>query len=114
MSLYRTLDLKFNPMNSSHFENNFKRAINCPTTRANMNEPTAAFHNLFLPQHPFWPRLSSPAPPTIGQHLVTIRLSKDKLSKRIPFIFHCHICDLPQHALKLISAPQVKKPWPTA
>ena len=26
---------------------------------------TAAFLNLFLPQHPFWLRLSSPAPPTI-------------------------------------------------
>jgi len=26
----------------------------------------AAFLNLFLPQHPFWSRLSNPAPPTIG------------------------------------------------
>jgi len=26
----------------------------------------AAFLNLFLPQHPFWSRLSSPAPTTIG------------------------------------------------
>jgi len=25
MDLYKTLDLKFNPMGSSHFENNFKR-----------------------------------------------------------------------------------------
>ena len=25
----RTLDLKFNPIDSSHFENNFKRTINC-------------------------------------------------------------------------------------
>ena len=33
------------------------------------------------------------------------------LSKRIPFTFDHHICDLPQHPLKLISAPQVKKPW---
>jgi len=40
MDLYKTLDLKFNPMNSSHFENNIKRTINCPTTRANMNEPS--------------------------------------------------------------------------
>jgi len=40
MDLYRTLDLKFNPMDSSYFENNFKRTINCPTTRANMNEPS--------------------------------------------------------------------------
>jgi len=24
--------------------------------------------------------------------------------------FDCHICNLPQHPLKLISAPQVKKP----
>jgi len=39
MDLYKTLDLKFNPTDSSHFENNFKRTINCPTTRANMNEP---------------------------------------------------------------------------
>jgi len=40
MDLYRTLDLKFNPMGSSYFESNFKRTINCPTTRANMNEPS--------------------------------------------------------------------------
>jgi len=40
MDLYKTLDLKFNPMDSSHFENNFKRTINCPTTRSNMNEPS--------------------------------------------------------------------------
>jgi len=40
MDLYRTLDLKFSPMDSSHFESNFKRTINCPTTRANMNEPS--------------------------------------------------------------------------
>ena len=39
MDLYRTLDLKFNPMDSSHFENNFKRTINCPKTRASMNKP---------------------------------------------------------------------------
>jgi len=38
MDLYKTLVLKFNPMDSSHFENNFKRTINCPTTRANMNK----------------------------------------------------------------------------
>jgi len=36
--LYRTLDLKYNPVKSSRFENNFKRTINCPATRANMNE----------------------------------------------------------------------------
>jgi len=35
MDLYRTSDLKFNPMDSSHFENTFKRRINCPTTWAN-------------------------------------------------------------------------------
>jgi len=35
MDLYRTLDLKSNPMDSSHFENNFKGTINCPATRAN-------------------------------------------------------------------------------
>jgi len=39
MDLYRTLDMKSNPMNNSYFENNFKRTINCPATRANMNEP---------------------------------------------------------------------------
>jgi len=39
MDLYRTLDLKSNPMDSSHFENNFKQTMNCPRTRANMNEP---------------------------------------------------------------------------
>jgi len=29
MDLYRTLDLKSNPKNSSHFEMTFKRMINC-------------------------------------------------------------------------------------
>jgi len=38
MDLYRTLDLHSNPMDSSHVENNFKRTINCPAIRANMNE----------------------------------------------------------------------------
>jgi len=37
---YRTLNFKFNPTDSSHFENNFKRTINCPGTRDNMNEPS--------------------------------------------------------------------------
>jgi len=32
------------------------------------------------------------------------------LSKRIPFTFDRHTCDLPQHPLKLILAPQVKRP----
>jgi len=27
VDLYRALDLKFNPMDSSHFENNFRRTI---------------------------------------------------------------------------------------
>ena len=40
MDLYRTLDLKSNPMDSSCFENNFKRTISCPATRANMKEPS--------------------------------------------------------------------------
>jgi len=40
LDLYRTLDLKSNQMDSSHFENNFKRTINCPATRANVNEPS--------------------------------------------------------------------------
>jgi len=42
MYLYRTLDLKFNPMDSSHFESNLKRTMICPKTRANMNEPSVA------------------------------------------------------------------------
>jgi len=33
MDLYRTLDLKSNAMDTSHFENNFKRI------KINMNEP---------------------------------------------------------------------------
>jgi len=40
MDLYRTLDLKFNPMDSSHSKSNFTRTINCPTTQADMNEPS--------------------------------------------------------------------------
>ena len=40
MDLYRTLDLKSNPMDSSHFENKFKRTINFAATRAYMKEPS--------------------------------------------------------------------------
>ena len=40
MDLYGILDFKSNPRNSSHFEINFKRTINCPTARANTNELT--------------------------------------------------------------------------
>jgi len=40
LDLYIALDLKSNPVDSSHFENNFKRTINCPAARANMNEPS--------------------------------------------------------------------------
>jgi len=54
MDLYRTLDLKFNQMDSSHLENNFKQTINFPTTRANMNEPSKGD----LQALPFWFRLS--------------------------------------------------------
>ena len=39
MDVHGTLDLKSNSVDSSHFENNFKRTINCPATRAIMNEP---------------------------------------------------------------------------
>jgi len=38
MDLYRTLDLISNPVNSSHFENKFKRTINSPSIRAITNE----------------------------------------------------------------------------
>jgi len=38
MDFNRTFDFKSNPMDSSHFENNFKRKINCPATQANVNE----------------------------------------------------------------------------
>jgi len=51
MDLYRTLDLKFNPMDSSYFESNFKRTIHYPTTRANMNEPGKRMTSL---QWRFW------------------------------------------------------------
>jgi len=40
MGLYRTLDLKSNPMDRSCFDNNFKRTINCRAARTNMNEPS--------------------------------------------------------------------------
>ena len=40
MDLYKTLDLKYNQMDSSHFGNNFKRTINCPIPRVSMNEPS--------------------------------------------------------------------------
>jgi len=40
MNLYRSLDLKCNPTDSSHIENNFKRTKNCAATRANIDEPS--------------------------------------------------------------------------
>jgi len=40
IDLYRTLGLKSNPMDSSYFENKFKRTINCPATRVNLNKPS--------------------------------------------------------------------------
>jgi len=40
MDLYGTLDVKSYPMDTSNFEKNFKRTINCPATRANTNEPS--------------------------------------------------------------------------
>jgi len=40
MNFYGTFHLKSIQVDSSHFENNFKRTINCPATRANMNEPS--------------------------------------------------------------------------
>jgi len=42
--LYRTLDLKSNPRDSSHLANNFKQTINCPATRVNMNQPSTQRH----------------------------------------------------------------------
>jgi len=39
VDLYRTLDLKSNPVDSSHFENTFKRTINCLATRAPAPKP---------------------------------------------------------------------------
>jgi len=42
MDLYRTLNLKCIPMDSSHFENNFKRTINFPVIRVKINEPSIA------------------------------------------------------------------------
>jgi len=40
VGFYRTLDLKLNPMDSTHFENNFKGTINCSTTRAIIYKPS--------------------------------------------------------------------------
>jgi len=39
MDLYRKLHLMSNSVDSSHFENNFKRTKNCALTRNDMNEP---------------------------------------------------------------------------
>jgi len=36
MDMYRTLDLQLNPMDSFHFENNFKRTIVMDTSDHNM------------------------------------------------------------------------------
>jgi len=40
MDLYKTSDLKSDPIDSSQFENNFKQMISYPATWANMNEPS--------------------------------------------------------------------------
>jgi len=40
VDLYRTLHLKTNPMDSSHFQNNTKRTKKCPVIGSNMNEPS--------------------------------------------------------------------------
>jgi len=40
VDLYRTLHLKTNPMDISHFQNNNKRTKNCPVIGSNMNEPS--------------------------------------------------------------------------
>jgi len=60
----------------------------------------------------FW---SGPKQSRTPYHCLTHGYYKDKVKTsavyHIPFIFDRHmICDLPQHPLKLISAPQVKKP----
>jgi len=39
VDLHRTLHLKSNPMDSSHFQDNTKRTKNCPVIGSNMNEP---------------------------------------------------------------------------
>ena len=41
----KTLDMKSNPVDSFHFENNFKRTVNCPVTGANMNERSKQRNN---------------------------------------------------------------------
>jgi len=70
-----------------------------------------ALLNIFLPQHPFW---SGPKQFSTPYHWLTHGYYKDKVKTsavhHIPFTFDRHICDLPQHPLKLISAPLVKKP----
>jgi len=48
---------------------NLARTLAVKNTKAQQLPSTCystAFLNLFLSQHPFWSRLSSPAPPTIG------------------------------------------------
>jgi len=74
---------------------------------------SAAFLNLFLPQHPFLSRLSSPAPPTIGKHLVTIRINWRKLQYILIICTYVTFPSTPwnwfQHPPGVL-APQVKKP----
>ena len=52
MDFYRTLDLQSNPMDSSHFDNNFKRTINCLATWA--NETIACGRFVKLQPKQFW------------------------------------------------------------
>jgi len=40
MGLHRTFEFECQSNGQSPFDNNLKRTINCPVTRANMNEPS--------------------------------------------------------------------------
>ena len=71
--------------------------------------PITAFLNLFLPQHPFWSRLSSPAPYTIGWHLCPNVFLLPLTATCVAFPSTPWNCF--QRPLGVL-APQVKKPCP--
>ena len=61
--------------------------------------------------------LATPKQSSTPYHWPTPGYYKDKVKTsavhHFPFTFDHHICDLPQHPLKLITAPQVEKPCST-
>jgi len=89
-------------------QNNMKKQSTARTTWKNKLDQRFTFSTSAL-------HLVTSKQSSTPYHWLTPGYYKDKVKTsavhHIPFTFARHICDLTQHPLKLISAPQVKKPW---